>query len=127
MNTPKELKYSTTHERLKEEADGTVTVGITDYAQDKLGSLVFINLPSEGDEVTEDESFCDVESVKADSDVMSPVSGTVEEVNSELEAEPEKLNEDPYGSWIAKIKPSAPAEGLMDADEYEEFCSKEDE
>ena len=103
MNTPKELKYSKTHEWLKEEADGTVTVGITDYAQDKLGSLVFINLPSEGDEVTEDESFCDVESVKADSDVMSPVSG------------------------IAKIKPSAPAEGLMDADEYEEFCSKEDE
>lgn len=126
MNTPVELRYSRTHEWVKEEADGTLSVGITDYAQDKLGSLVFINLPSEGDEVTEDQAFCDVESVKADSDIISPVSGTIKEVNLDLEFEPEKLNSDPYGAWIAKITPSEKPSSLLSAEEYQKFCEEED-
>ena len=87
MNFPAELKYSKDHEWVKTINETTVLVGITDFAQSELGDLVFINLPQEGDEVTAEESFCDVESVKAVSDVMSPVTGVVEEVNTQLEDE----------------------------------------
>ena len=104
MNFPAELKYSKDHEWVKTIDESTVLVGITDFAQSELGDLVFINLPQEGDEVTAEESFCDVESVKAVSDVMSPCTGVIAEVNAELEDEPQLLNEDPYGAWIAKIK-----------------------
>lgn len=88
MNFPAELKYTKDHEWLKAIDDTTALVGITDFAQSELGDLVFINLPQEGDEVTAEESFCDVESVKAVSDVMSPVTGVVAEVHAELEDEP---------------------------------------
>ena len=125
MTFPAELKYTKDHEWLKMLDDTTALVGITDFAQSELGDLVFINLPQEGDEVTKEESFCDVESVKAVSDVMSPVDGVIAEVNTELEDEPQKLNEDPYGAWIAKIKDISVFGELMAADEYEAFVQKQ--
>ena len=124
MNFPAELKYTKDHEWLKAIDETTALVGITDFAQSELGDLVFINLPQEGDEVTADESFCDVESVKAVSDVMSPCTGVVAEVNSELEDEPQMLNEDPYGAWIAKIKDISGYGELMSASEYEAYVQK---
>lgn len=124
MNFPAELKYTKDHEWLKAIDETTALVGITDFAQSELGDLVFINLPQEGDEVTADESFCDVESVKAVSDVMSPCTGVIAEVNSELEDEPQLLNEDPYGAWIAKIKDISAYGELMTADEYEALVQK---
>ena len=124
MNFPAELKYSKDHECVKTIDESTVLVGITDFAQSELGDLVFINLPQEGDEVTAEESFCDVESVKAVSDVMSPCTGVIAEVNAELEDEPQLLNEDPYGAWIAKIKDISSFGELMSADEYEAFVQQ---
>ena len=124
MNFPSELKYTKDHEWLKMEGDVAI-VGITDFAQDALGDVVFINLPQEGDAVTAGESFGDVESVKAVSDVMSPVSGTICAVNSELDDSPENLNSDPYGSWIIKIEGISDTEDLMDAAAYEAFCAEE--
>ena len=124
MNIPAELKYSKDHEWVKTVDETTVLVGITDFAQSELGDLVFINLPQEEDEVTAEESFCDVESVKAVSDVMSPVTGVVAEVNTQLEDEPQLLNEDPYGAWIAKIKDITAYGELLTADEYEAFIQE---
>ena len=124
MTFPAELKYTKDHEWIKMLDDTTALVGITDFAQSELGDLVFINLPQEGDEVTADESFCDVESVKAVSDVMSPCTGVGEEVHSELEGEPQMLNEDPYEAWIAKIKDITGYGELLSADEYEAFIQK---
>ena len=118
MNTPNELKYSKSHEWLKTE-DGVAVIGISDYAQDALGDVVFINLPAVGDAVTAGESFGDVESVKAVSDIVSPVSGVVAEVNTELEDSPEMLNEDPYGAWIFKVENITDFEELLDAEAYE--------
>lgn len=124
MNFPAELKYTKDHEWVKLEGD-TAIVGITDFAQDALGDVVFINLPQEGDAVTAGESFADVESVKAVSDVMSPVSGAISAVNEELEDSPEMLNSDPYGSWIIKVEGVTGTEDLMDAADYEAFCAEE--
>lgn len=124
MNFPAELKYSKDHEWVKTIDETTVLVGITDFAQSELGDLVFINLPQVDDEVTAEVSFCDVESVKAVSDVMSPCTGVIAEVNTELEDEPQMLNEDPYGAWIAKIKDVSAFGELMTAEEYEAFIQK---
>ena len=124
MNFPAELKYTKDHEWIKMEGD-TAIIGITDFAQDALGDVVYINLPQVGDEVTAGESFGDVESVKAVSDVMSPVSGTICAVNDELEDSPENLNSDPYGSWIIKVEDITGQEDLMDAAAYEAFCAEE--
>lgn len=124
MTFPAELKYSKDHEWVKMLDGATALVGITDFAQSELGDLVFINLPQEGDDVTADEPFCDVESVKAVSDVVSPVTGVVEEVNTQLEDEPQKLNEDPYGAWIAKIKDISAFGELLNAQEYDAFTQK---
>ena len=124
MNYPVELKYSRDHEWLKVE-DGVAVIGISDFAQDALGDVVFINLPAEGDEVTAGESFGDVESVKAVSDLISPVSGTVCAVNEDLLDAPEMLNKDPYGAWIIKVENAAEQEGLLDAAAYEAFCAEE--
>ncbi len=124
MNFPAELKYTKDHEWIKMEGDVAV-IGITDFAQDALGDVVFINLPQEGDEVVAGESFGDVESVKAVSDVMSPVSGTICAVNEDLEDSPENLNSDPYGSWIIKVDNITGYEDLMDAAAYEAFCAEE--
>ena len=124
-NVPAELKYTKSHEWVKEE-DGLYVVGLTDFAQDALGDIVFINMPEEGDDVASGESFADVESVKAVSDVFSPVSGTVAEVNEELIDEPALINQEPYEQWLIKVKDVSDTEELMDAAAYEEFCANEE-
>ena len=124
MNFPAELKYSKDHEWVKFEGD-TAIIGISDFAQDALGDVVFINLPAEGDEVNASEAFGDVESVKAVSDLVSPVSGTIVAVNEELADAPETLNSDPYGAWIIKVEGVSAQEELLDAAAYEAFCAEE--
>ena len=124
MNYPAELKYTKDHEWMKMEGD-TAVIGISDFAQDALGDVVFINLPEVGDTVTAGESFGDVESVKAVSDVNSPVTGVVVEINEDLVDSPENLNSDPYGSWIIKVEQITEAEEMMDAAAYEAFCAEE--
>ena len=124
MNFPAELKYSKSHEWLKEE-DGVSVIGISDFAQDALGDVVFVNLPEVGDDAAAGEAFGDVESVKAVSDLISPVSGTVCEVNEDLLDQPELLNEDPYGPWIIKVENVTDTEELLDAAAYEAFCAEE--
>ncbi|MFA9485592.1 MULTISPECIES: glycine cleavage system protein GcvH [unclassified Moraxella] len=121
-NTPSDLKYVASHEWLKLEDDGIITVGITDHAQDLLGDVVFVELPEVGRTVSADEEIAVVESVKAASDVYAPISGEIVEINDELVDSPELANEDPYGkAWFFKIKPANPADydSLMSADEYE--------
>ena len=124
MNHPEELKYVKTHEWVKEEGD-VVYVGITDFAQDALGDLVFVNLPEEGDEVVAGEAFADVESVKAVSDVFSPVTGVVLAVNEELLDAPERINEDPYGAWFVKVGQVTDHEEYLTAEEYLEAAEAE--
>ena len=124
MLFPAEMKYSKDHEWMKEE-DGVVVVGISDFAQDALGDVVFVNLPGEGDEVTAGEAFGDVESVKAVSDLVSPVSGTVCAVNEDLLDEPEQLNKAPYDAWLIKVENVSDTEELLDAVAYEAFCAQE--
>ena len=121
MNFPEDLKYVKSHEWVKTLEDGTVLVGVSDYAQDALGDLVFVNLPEAGDEVTEGKPFADVESVKAVSDVYSPVSGTVAEINEALLDAPESINEAPYEAWFRKVKNVTGTAQLMSAAEYEEY------
>ena len=125
MVFPKELKYSKTHEWVRFQEDGTAYIGITDYAQDQLGDLVFVNLPSAGDSLQAGESFADVESVKAVSDVNAPVSGKVKEVNEALADTPEKMNEAPYDAWFVLAEDVADTDGLMTAEEYEAFIAEE--
>ena len=123
MLFPAEMKYSKDHEWMKEE-DGVVVIGISDFAQDALGDVVFVNLPGEGDEVTAGEAFGDVESVKAVSDLVSPVSGTVCAVNEDLLDEPEQLNKAPYDAWLIKVENVSDTEELLDAVAYEAFCAQ---
>lgn len=120
MIDPKELKYSKDDEWLRYEGDSAY-VGITDYAQSELGDLVFVNLPEVGDEVVGGEAFGDVESVKAVADVISPVSGIVEEINEDLLDDASLINSDPYGSWFIKVGSISGEEDLMTADEYDEY------
>lgn len=120
------LKYAKSHEWVKEEGD-VVVIGLTDYAQDALGDLVFVNLPEVDDEVTAGEAFADVESVKAVSDVYSPVSGIVCEINEELLDAPESINSTPYDAWFIKVKEVSETEELLSAEEYEAFVSSEQE
>ena len=117
------LYYSESHEYVKVEGEFAY-VGITDYAQNALGNVVYVDLPEVDDEVEADEDFGAVESVKAASDLISPVTGTVVEVNEALEDKPELINEDPFENWIIKVKLSDTAEldNLMDAQAYEDFC-----
>lgn len=125
MNYPKELTYSKSHEWVKIDGD-TAIIGISDFAQDALGDVVFVNLPEVGDDVTAAEAFGDVESVKAVSDLVCPVTGKVVEINEELLDSPEMLNSDPYGAWIIKVEGITDKEELLDAAAYEEFCAQED-
>lgn len=113
--------YTKSHEWVKAVDDTTVTVGLTDYAQDALGDLVFVNLPEPGDDVTAGEAFSDVESVKAVSDVLSPVTGQVEEINEELLDSPESVNQSPYDAWFIKVKDVSVKEELMDGEAYEAY------
>ena len=122
MNYPAELQYSRDHEWLRME-DGIAVIGISDFAQSELGDVVFVNLPEVGDETTAGEAFGDVESVKAVSDLVCPVTGTVCAVNEELLDAPEKLNEDPYLNWIIKVENVTDTEELLDAAEYEAECT----
>ena len=120
MSVEKGLLYAKSHEWVKEEG-GEFVVGITDYAQSELGDLVFVNLPEEGDEVTMGESFSDVESVKAVSDVLSPISGVVSAINEAILDAPESINSSPYEAWFIKVKDVTDKEELLSAEEYEEF------
>ena len=124
MLFPAEIKYSKDHEWMKEE-DGVVVIGISDFAQDALGDVVFVNLPGEGDEVTAGEAFGDVESVKAVSDLVSPVTGTVRAVNEDLLDEPEQLNKAPYDAWLIKVENVTDTSDMLDAAAYEAFCAQE--
>lgn len=119
------LYYTESHEFVKVEGDYGY-VGITDFAQHELGNVVYVDMPDVDDEVTAGEEFGAVESVKAASDLNSPVSGTVVEVNEDLEEHPEDINKDAFGNWIIKVKLSDKSEldSLMDAKAYEEFCKK---
>lgn len=120
------LYYSESHEYVKVEGDEAY-VGITDYAQESLGNIVYVDMPEVDDEFAAEDDFGAVESVKAASDLVSPVSGTVVEVNEALEDQPELINQDAFGNWIMKVKLSDKSEldSLMDAKAYEEFCAKE--
>ena len=124
MNYPAELQYSRDHEWLRME-DGVAVIGISDFAQSELGDVVFVNLPEIGDDTTAGEAFGDVESVKAVSDLVCPVTGTVCAVNEELLDSPEKLNEDCYGAWIIKVENVTETEDLLNAAEYEAFTQEE--
>ena len=118
---PKDVKYASSHEWARQESDGTVTVGISDHAQELLGDVVFVDLPDVDDEVSAGDEIAVVESVKAASDIYAPISGTIIEINEVLENAPETINNDPYNDgWIFKIKPSDESEldNLLDADEY---------
>jgi len=118
-------QFSRSHEWVKEE-DGLTWVGISDFAQNALGDVVFINLPEVGDEVTAGDPFGDVESVKAVSDLVSPVTGTVAEINEELLDSPELLNSAPYDSWIIKVENVTDTEELLSAAAYDAFCETEE-
>ena len=122
INYPAELQYSRDHEWLRME-DGIAVIGISDFAQSELGDVVFVNLPEVGDDTTAGEPFGDVESVKAVSDLVCPVTGTVCEINEELLDAPEKLNEDPYGTWIIKVEKVTDTEDLLTAEQYEAECT----
>ena len=124
MTINPDLKYSKSHEWVRMDGDVAV-IGISDFAQDALGDLVFVNLPQVGDDVTAGEAFGDVESVKAVSDLMSPVTGTVCEINEELLDAPENLNNDPYGAWIIKVENITDTEDLLDPAAYEAHCAAE--
>lgn len=125
MNVPKELLYARSHEWVSLEGE-TARVGLTDFAQSQLGDLVFINLPQVGDALTAGEVFADVESVKAVSDIYSPITGEVTAVNEELLDAPQLVNESPYGAWLVEVGDLGDREELLDADAYEEFCAQED-
>jgi glycine cleavage system H protein len=127
-DTPQDLKYSKSHEWVRVESDGSVTVGITDHAQSLLGDLVFVETPESGSAVDAGQSCATVESVKAASDVYAPVSGEVVAVNENLADSPERVNESPFGEgWLFRIQPSDPGQidGLMDADAYTEMVANE--
>lgn len=125
VNIPEELKYTQSHEWVKIEGD-TALIGLSDFAQNALGDIVFVNLPEEGDELTAGEPFADVESVKAVSDVYSPLSGTVAEINEDLLDDPAAVNQDPYGAWFAKIEGFEGTDALLDADAYQAVCDSEE-
>lgn len=124
MNLPNDRKYTASHEWLLDLGNGTYRVGLSDFAQHSLGDIVFIDLPQAGDALTADASLGDVESVKAVSEVLSPVTGMVEAVNDELSAAPETINADPYGAWLVEVTGVTAFGALMDAAAYETFCAQ---
>ena len=125
MKYPEELFYSKSHEWVKLEGD-CAWIGITDFAQDALGNLVYVNLPEVGDEVTAGETFADVESVKAVSDIYSPVTGTVAEINEALLDAPETINQSPYEAWLIKVEGVTDKEELLSAAAYQEMVETEE-
>ncbi len=127
MNIPSDLKYTLSHEWAHLEADGTVTVGITDHAQELLGDMVFVETPVLGRQLKAGEECAVVESVKAASDVYAPIAGEVVAANGDLEANPDLLNKEPYGAWLFKVKPADAGDlgGLMDAAAYQTHVDSE--
>ena len=123
MTLQNDRKYTGSHEWLLDLGNGSYRVGLSDYAQNSLGDIVFIDLPQPGDAVTAESSMGDVESVKAVSEVLSPVSGTVTAVNEALSATPEAINADPYGAWLLEVNDVTAFAELMDAAAYEAFCA----
>ena len=124
MEIRSELKYTKSHEWVKDLGGSAALIGLDDYAQDQLGELVFINLPEEGVTVTAGEAFCDVESVKAVSDIFSGVTGKIAEVNGDLADNPQKVNEAPYDAWFVKVEDITSYGELMDAEEYKKYCAE---
>ncbi len=126
MKTPKELRYTETHEWVKVE-DGFAYIGITDFAQDSLGEIVFVELPEENDQLNQNSEFATIESVKAASDLNAPISGVVVAVNEDLEDAPELLNTDPYENWIVKIEIEDQSEldSLLDSEAYIKVTEEE--
>jgi glycine cleavage system H protein len=127
MGNPENLKYTASHEWVKTEADGTISVGITQHAQELLGDMVFVESPAVGRKLKAKEECAVVESVKAAADIYAPVNGVVTEVNSKLDDAPEGINADPYGSWMFRMRPDNPADvaSLMDAKAYQAFVDSE--
>lgn len=125
MNYPTDLKYTKSHEWVKETGEGAMQIGLTDFAQGELGDLVFVNLPAEGDPMVAGDTFADVESVKAVSDVYSPVTGTVAAINEALLDDPALINSDCYGAWLVEAKDVSATEELLSAEEYEAFLKEE--
>ena len=127
MNLPPELKYTKTHEWIRLEDDGSLTVGITDHAQEALGDMVYVENPQVGRKFGRDEECAVVESVKAASDVYAPVGGTVTAINQELVAKPEKINQSAYQAWLFKLQPDNPDEwnGLLSAAQYQQLLESE--
>jgi glycine cleavage system H protein len=126
LSVPEELQYTRSHEWVRTE-DDTATIGITDYAQEELGDIVFVELPEEGATFDAGDSFGTVESVKAVSDLYTPVGGEVVEVNEALNDNPEKINEDPYGDgWMIKLRLSGEGAGLLSASDYEQLLEEEE-
>lgn len=127
MSIPSDLKYTKSHEWVRLEADGSVAIGITDHAQELLGDMVFVENPVVGRVLKANEECAVVESVKAASDVYSPLAGEVLEANADLESSPDLLNKDPYGGWMFKLKPANAADlaGLMDAAAYQAHVESE--
>jgi glycine cleavage system H protein len=126
VSVPEELQYTRSHEWVRTEGD-TATIGITDHAQDELGDIVYVELPEQGDTFDAGEPFGTVESVKAVSDLYTPVGGEIVEVNEALDDSPEKINEDPYGDgWIIKLRVSNKGAGLLSASDYEQLLEEEE-
>lgn len=129
MSIPSDLRYTKSHEWVKLEADGTATIGITQHAQELLGDMVFVETPQVGRKLEKGEECAVVESVKAAADVYSPIAGEVTAVNPDLEAAPEKINEDAYSAWLFKLKlaNASDLDGLMDAAAYQQMLQSEDD
>lgn len=125
MKLPKDLRYTASHEWIRRESDGTVSIGITDHAQEQLGDIVFVEAPQVGRKVAAQEAVGVVESVKAASDIYAPIAGEIVAVNAELGSSPEKVNEDAFDSWMFRMKPASPADvdKLMDAAAYEKAAA----
>lgn len=127
MSNPTDLKYTASHEWIKTEADGTISIGITQHAQELLGDMVFVENPAVGRKLAAKEECAVVESVKAAADVYAPVSGEVTEVNGDLDSAPEAINSDPYGAWMFKMRPDNAADvaALLDAAAYQAIVDSE--
>ena len=125
MNAPEHLLYTKSHEWVLFAGDGSAKVGLTDHAQDALGDIVFVNLPEAGDSLALGAALGDVESVKAVSDIYSPVTGTVKAVNESLLDAPESINADPYGAWLVEVEDISDKEELLDAAAYAAHCASE--
>ena len=125
MKAPKDLRYTASHEWVRRESDGTVTIGITDHAQEQLGDIVFVEAPQVGRKVSAEEAVGVVESVKAASDIYAPIAGDIVAVNADLGSAPEKVNEDAFAAWMFRMKPANPTDvdKLLDAAAYEKAAA----